>query len=144
MRYLVFILFFLIIFPMNALCQIKVNVVKSQVDQKVLSDTEAEKYKSILSKIRKSDKKKEFADYKEDRNTKFRKLGESIVFEEREANIARYRAREGRDIERWDTKTSLIEKSYSGTDRESERARQTLKYGFPGSGGSQTQYNFNR
>lgn len=108
---------------MNALCQIKVNVVKSQVDQKVLSDTEAEKYKSILSKIRKSDKKKEFVDYKEDRNTKFRKLGESIVFEEREANIARDRAREGRYDAAWDARMSYIDKGYSApTDRESNRA----------------------
>lgn len=127
---------------MNALCQVKVNAVKSQVDRKVLSDAETEKYKSILSKFRKSDKKKEFVDYKEDRNTKFRKLGESIAFEEREARIANRRLWEGKYEQRWDTKTSLIEKSYSGTDRESEKAQQTLKYGFPGSGGSQTQYNF--
>ncbi|MCX5811017.1 MAG: hypothetical protein NT178_00500 [Proteobacteria bacterium] len=123
MRYFIFILFFLIIFPANALCQKKVAIVQHQVDEKFLSEVEADKYKSFLSEMRTSDRKREFADYKEDRDTKYRKLSESIAFEEREASIANQRAWEGRYKETYDTRMSYINKGYSAqTDRESVRA----------------------
>jgi hypothetical protein len=123
MRYFFVILFFLIIFPTNALCQKKVNFVQPRVDERVLSDVEAEKYKSLLSDMRKSDTKREFADYKEDRDTRYRKLRESIAFEERESNIANQRAWEGRYKETYDARMSYINKGYSAqSDRESIRA----------------------
>ncbi|MBA4416381.1 MAG: hypothetical protein C0392_00495 [Syntrophus sp. (in: bacteria)] len=123
MGYLVFILLFLIIFPMNGLCQIKVNIIKPQVEQGALSDTEADKYRSFLREMRTSDAKRVFVDYNEDRDTKYRKLRESIAFEEREGRIAGARAWEGRYKDTHDARMSYIEKGYStSTNSESNRA----------------------
>jgi len=123
MRYLVIILFLLIFFPTNVLCQNKEKNVQFQADDSILSNIDADKYKSFLIDMRKSDIKREFADYKEDRDTRYRKLRESIAFEEREARIANQRAWEGRYSEAWDSRMSYINRGYSAqSDRESIRA----------------------
>jgi hypothetical protein len=123
MRYFILISFILIFLPFDAICQNKENFVQYQAGVRVLSDIDADKYKSFLSEMRKSDIKREFADYKEDRDTRLRKLRESIAFEEREANIANQRAWEGRYKETYDARMSYINKGYSSeSDRESIRA----------------------
>ncbi len=119
MRYFVIILFILVFFPANVLCQNK----EFQSDNSFLSNIDADKYKSFLIEMRKSDIKREFADYKEDRDTRYRKLRESIAFEEREARIANQRAWEGRYSEAWDSRMSYINRGFSAqSDTESGRA----------------------
>lgn len=126
MIYLCFIISFVILLPCNLIAQ------------REMSNIEAEQYKSFLSNIRKTDQKKIFIDYREDRNTKYRKLRDSIAFEEEKARMAtrsywgeRMIEWDRRSADRWDTQSYLINKSYSGTDAESRRARDTLRYGFP-------------
>ncbi|HOE18357.1 MAG TPA: hypothetical protein PLX02_13990 [Syntrophorhabdaceae bacterium] len=123
MRYLIFLFIAVIIFPMNGFCQSGVAGEKMYVAQRTLNDIESNEYRSFLKEMRKTDKKREFVDYKEDRDTRYRKLEEEIDFEQREAYLAGQRAWEGRMVEAWDKRMSYIDKGYSAsTDRESSRA----------------------
>lgn len=123
MRYLIFLFIAVIIFLMNGFCQSEAAGEKMYMEQRTLNDVESNEYRSFLKEIRKTDKKREFVDYKEDRDTRYRKLEEDIDFEQREAYIAGKRAWEGRMVEAWDKRMSYIDKGYSAsTDRESSRA----------------------
>jgi len=111
MKYVLIIFFVSICLPLNALCQNELN------------DIDSKDYKSFLSDVRKSDTKRFYKDYSEDRSTRYRKLRERLNAEEREAYIAGTRAWEDRAKDSWDTRMSYIEKGYSAsTDRESGRA----------------------
>jgi hypothetical protein len=123
MRYLIFLFIAAIIFPINGLCQSSEINDRSYIGRRPLSDVESNEYRSFLKEMRKSDRKREFVDYKEDRDTRYRKLSEDIDFEQREAYIAGKRAWEGRMVEAWEKRMSYIDKGYSAsTDRESSRA----------------------
>jgi len=127
MIFLYFIFSFVIFLPCNLMAQ------------GTLNDLETKQYKSFLIDMRKTDQKKVFIDYRDDRDTKYRKLRDSIAFEEEKALVAtrsywgeRAIEWDRRQADRWDTQSFLINKSYSGTDTESRRARYTLRSGFSG------------
>ena len=122
MRYLILLFIAVLVFPLSGFCQSSVTSGGTYISQS-LSDVESNEYRSFLKDIRKSDRKREFVDYKEDRDTRYRKLEEDIDFEQREAYLAGKRAWEGRMVEAWDKRMSYIDKGYSAsTDRESKRA----------------------
>ncbi len=114
------IIFFTLIFPFKGLFA-----------EEYLNEIDANEYKKFLNEMRKTDKKRVFKDYEEDRETKYRKLSESAYFEASEAAILNQRLWEQRYAERWDRQSSLIEKVYSGSRFESDRASKALKYGYP-------------
>ncbi len=123
MRYLILLIIAAFMFPLNGLCQGSATNDRLYIGQGSLSDVESNEYRFFLKEIRKTDRKREFVDYKEDRDTRYRKLEENIDFEQREAYIAGKRAREERIVEAWDKRMSYIDKGYSAsTDRESKRA----------------------
>ncbi len=123
MRYLILLFIAAIVFPLSGFCQSSVTSEGSYIGQGPLNDVESNEYRSFLKDIRKSDRKREFVDYKEDRDTRYRKLEEDIDFEQREAYLAGKRAWEGRMVEAWDKRMSYIDKGYSAsTDRDSKRA----------------------
>ncbi len=122
MRYLILLFIAVLVFPLSGFCQSSAASGGTYIGQS-LSDVESNEYRSFLKDIRKSDRKREFVDYKEDRDTRYRKLEEDIDFEQREAYLAGKRAWEGRMVEAWDKRMSYIDKGYSAsTDRESKRA----------------------
>jgi len=118
-----FIIFFSLVFPFNVL-----------IADEYLNEIDANEYKKFLNDMRKTDKKRVFKDYEEDRETKYRKLRESAFFEAREAAILNQRLWEQRYAERWDNQSRLIERVYSGSSFESDRAAKALKYGYPAKG----------
>ncbi len=118
-----FFILFTLVFPFNALCT-----------DEYLNEIDARNYKKFLNDMRKTDKKRVFDDYKEDRDTKYRKLRESAYFEAMEAEMLNRRLWDQRYAERWDRQTTLIEKVYSGSSLESDRAAKALRYGYPARG----------
>jgi hypothetical protein len=119
------IVFFSLIFPFNVL---------SDEGDHYLNNIDANEYKNFLNEMRKTDKKRIFVDYKEDRDTRYRKLRESAFFEAREASILNQRLWEDRFAERWDRQSFFTEKVYSGSNYESDRAAKALIYGYPAKG----------
>ncbi|HON86046.1 MAG TPA: hypothetical protein PK864_08475 [Syntrophorhabdaceae bacterium] len=140
MKILYIIILFLMLLPTNVLCDEKISVVRND-NELYLNDIKANEYKKFLNNMRKTDKKRVFLDYKEDRDTRYRKLRESAEFEAREAEMLSQRLWEQRYADRWDRQSQLIEKAYSGSQYESDRAVRALRYGYPGRGGRQIQYN---
>lgn len=124
--------------PFSVRSEEKINILKSSGEQ-YLSDVEANEYKKFLNEMRKTDPKRVFIDYKEDRDTRYRKLRESAIYEAREASILNQRLWDQRISERWDRQSQLIEKVYSGSGYESDRAAKALMYGYP-PGGRRTRY----
>jgi hypothetical protein len=96
-----------------------------------ISGSDAAKYRSFLNEQRGSEKSDtgNFQEYRDDRNTKVRKLSESIQYEEKEARIAKERTRDERAREREDLKIArekkvieLVDKGASAkTDKEADR-----------------------
>lgn len=130
---------FLIMLPIPVIGDERIDILKTNKEQ-YLNDIEANEYKKFLNEVRKTDRKRVFMDYKEDRETKYRKLRESAYFEAREASILNQRLWDQRYADRWDKQSQLIEKVYSGSDFESDRAARALRYGYPGRGGRQIRY----
>jgi hypothetical protein len=103
----------------------------AQGSQGAISGSDAAKYRSFLNDQRGSEKSDtgNFQDYRDDRNTKVRKLSESIQYEEKEAKIAKERSRDERAREREDLKITrekkiieLVDKGASAkTDKEADR-----------------------
>lgn len=132
------ILMILLILPLSASGEEKISIVRTTSEQ-YLSDVEANEYKKFLNEMRKTDTKRVFIDYKEDRETRYRKLRESAYFEAREASILNQRLWDQRISERWDRQSQLIDKVYSGSAYESDRAAKALMFGYP-SGGRRTRH----
>lgn len=139
MKLLFFIILFLMILPNTVMGEEKVGTIKTG-GEGYLNDVEVNNYKMFLNDLRKTDRKRVFIDYKEDRDTRYRKLRESAYFEAREAEILNKRLWDQRYGERWDRQSQLIEKVYSGSASESDRAAKALRYGYPGTGKRQLRY----
>jgi len=103
----------------------------NMVGESYLDDLQSNEYKKFLKEMRKTDIKRVFVDYKEDRDTRYRKLRESIIFESQKAALFSNILWEERYAERWDRQQQLIEKVYSGSSFESDRASRALIYGYP-------------
>lgn len=122
MNYFLYVLAFLILLPFHVFAQDR---------QGTISGSDAAKYRSFLKEQRGSEKSGvgNIQDYGDDRNTKVRKLSESIQYEEKEAKIAKEQARDERAKEREDLKISrdkkineLVDKGASAkTDKEADR-----------------------
>ncbi|MCX5815627.1 MAG: hypothetical protein NTX75_05205 [Proteobacteria bacterium] len=122
MNYFLYALAFLILLPFYAFTQDR---------QGTISGSDAAKYRSFLNEQRGSEKSDtgNIQGYGDDRNTKVRKLSESIQYQEKEARIAKQQARDERAIEREDLKISrerkineLVDKGVSAeTDKEADR-----------------------
>ncbi|MCX5809622.1 MAG: hypothetical protein NTX36_09680 [Proteobacteria bacterium] len=122
MNYFLYVLAFLILLPFHVFAQDR---------QGTISGSDAAKYRSFLKEQRGSEKSGvgNIQDYRDDRNTKVRKLSESIQYEEKEAKIAKEQARDERAKEREDLKISrdkkineLVDKGASAkTDKEADR-----------------------
>lgn len=103
----------------------------AQDERGAISETDAAKYRSILSEQRSSEKGNagNLQDYGDDRNTKVRKLSESIQYQEKEGKIAKEQAGYERAIEKEDLKSSrakkideLVDKGVNAkTDKEADR-----------------------
>lgn len=116
------VLVFLIFMPFSILAQDR---------QGAISQSDADKYRSFLNEQRVGEKNDagNYQDYRDDRNTKVRKLSESVKYQEKEARIAKEQARDERAIEREDLKISrdkkineLVDKGTSAkTDKEADR-----------------------
>lgn len=116
------VLAFLIFFPFSGFAQDR---------QGTISQSDADKYKSFLKEQRGGEKSdsNNYQDYRDDRNTKVRKLSESIRYQEKEARIAKEQAKDERLKEKEDTKLSrekkiseLVDKGVSAkTDKEADR-----------------------
>jgi len=122
MSYFLYALFCLILLPFYA---------SAQYRQGDISGSDEAKYRSFLNKQRSSEKSNtdSIQDYGDDRNTRVRKLSESIQYKEKEARIAKEQARDERAREKEDLKISrdrkineLVDKGVSsGTDKEADR-----------------------
>lgn len=122
MNYFLYVLAFLILLPFHVFAQDR---------QGTISGSDAAKYRSFLKEQRGSEKSGvgNIQDYGDDRNTKVRKLSESIQYEEKEAKIAKEQARDERAKEREDLKISrdrkineLVDKGAGAkTDKEADR-----------------------
>ncbi len=64
MRYLILLFIAVLVFPLSGFCQSSVTSGGTYIGQS-LSDVESNEYRSFLKDIRKSDRKREFVDYKE-------------------------------------------------------------------------------
>ncbi len=113
---------FIMILPLNAFCQYK---------QETMSQSDAEKYRNFLNVQRGGEQTGtvNYQDYSDDRNTKVRKLSESVQHHENEAKIAKEQARDERNKEKEDLKLSkekkiqeLVDKgSKAKSDKDSEK-----------------------
>jgi len=126
MRSLCLFILFLMILPFPLMGE-DINM----VGESYLDDLQSNEYKKFLKEMRKTDIKRVFVDYKEDRDTRYRKLRESIIFESQKAALFSNILWEERYAERWDRQQQLIEKVYSGSSFESDRASRALIYGYP-------------
>ena len=116
------VLVFLMFFPFSGFAQDR---------QGAISQSDADKYRSFLNEQRSGEKSDagNYQYYRDDRNTKVRKLSESVKYQEKEARIAKEQARDERAIEREDLKISrdkkineLVDKGASAkTDKEADR-----------------------
>jgi len=130
MRFLYLFILFLMVLPFPLMGEEKIIDVKMD-DGYYLNDFESKEYKKFLEEMRKTDLKRVFVDYKEDRDTRYRKLRESIIFESQKAALFSNILWEQRHAERWDRQQQLIEKVYSGSSFESDRATRALMFGYP-------------
>lgn len=122
MNYFLYVLAFLILLPFYASAQDRPGTI---------SGSDAAKYRSFLKEQRGSEKNDtgNIQDYGDDRNTKVRKLSESIQYQEKEARVAKEQARDERAREMEDLKISrdrkineLVDKGASAkTDKEADR-----------------------
>jgi len=122
MRYSLYALAFIILLPFH---------VFAQGSQGTMSESDAAKYNNFLKDQRGSEKSdiNNVLDYRDDRNTKVRKLSESVQYQEKEARIAKEQARDERARQREDLKISreqkineLVDKGASAkTDKEADR-----------------------
>ena len=122
MIYFCYVLACLIVFPFH---------VFAQGSQGAMSASDSAKYRSFINDQRGNEKSdiSNIQDYGDDRNTKVRKLSESIQYQEKEARIAREQAREERAREKEDLKISrekkineLVDKGVDAkTDKEADR-----------------------
>jgi hypothetical protein len=122
MNYFFYAMAFLIFLPFYA---------SAQDRQGTVSGSDAAKYRSFLNEQRGSEKSGagNSQGYEDDRNTKVRKLSESIQYQEKEARIAKEQARDERAREKEDLKISrekkineLVDKGVSAkTDKEADR-----------------------
>ncbi|HOJ42930.1 MAG TPA: hypothetical protein PLW88_00730 [Syntrophorhabdaceae bacterium] len=134
---IVFLVF--LILPLPVMGEEKISVIRTGGEQ-FLNDVETKEYKKFLNEMRKTDTKRVFVDYKEDRDTRYRKLRESAYFEAREAEMLSQRLWEQRYADRWDRQSQLIDKVFSGDSYESDRAAKALMFGYPASKGTRKRY----
>jgi hypothetical protein len=122
MKILISFLAFLIFFPLS---------VYSQTSQGTISQSDAEKYRNFLNEQRVGEKSGNlnYKYYPDDRNTKVRKLSESIHYHDNEARIAKEQSKYERMTEKEDLKLSkekkmqeLVDKGVSAkSDKEADR-----------------------
>ena len=120
--FLLIIFSLLITLPLSALCQDR---------QGTISQNDTEKYRNFLNQQRSGEKSgpANYQEYTDDRNTKVRKLSESVQYHENEARTAKEQARDERLKEKEDLKLSkekkiqeLVDKgSKAKSDKESDK-----------------------